>query len=250
MTFGSGLLTVENAQTIAYSGGYSSYSWTIPSSTTSSSSVVSPGYNPSNYAKSMFTVYNTSATTSYYEANIVQATGTSSSTPENIIANNVMSVPLMTLSCAVDSSNNLLYYEAVGDLTLNAPTNPSSSIYNIFLNLVLYNSVSGLNTNSSLPWLNGYTYGSTTSTDIKAQAPICDVILKLSSTGSETTTAVFSLNSTEVTVANSTGPITSSNSATQGATTFILNFPLSSIFPQISVPGIVYRVKAEIIGYI
>jgi hypothetical protein len=63
-------------------------------------------------------------------------------------------------------------------------------------------------------------------------------------------TAVFSLNSSEIAANDGVAPVSSTNSAKPGSTLFTLCFPISSIFPQISTPGVIFRLKAEIVGYI
>lgn len=263
----SGPLTVLNGTTggpnnngMAYVGWASNYPYgsaTVSAGgTTGSTNADIPGYAAPTTSTQLsnFTVYNTGATTEYYASFIIQqqltpGTANPSSYSSSQIANNVLSVPVYSLTCAVDSNNYILYYSAVADLIMNTPTNPSSSVYNIFLNLNLYNSNSGIQGASSIPFFSNYVYTSTNA--------VCDVLLTLSSMGSTSVSSVFTLTSQDI-AANGAGensPVGATNTdgttttATVGATLFTINIPVSSVFPQISTPGILYRLKVELLGY-
>jgi hypothetical protein len=245
---------------MAYVGWASNYPY--GSATISSSNAISgdylPGYAPSNTngQLSNFTVYNTGATTEYYASFIIQqqlASGSNpAASPTLQVANNVLTVPVYSLTCAVDAANQILYYSATADLILNTPTNPSSSVYNIFLNLNLFNAASGIQSSScaNIPYFENYTYNTTD--------PVCDVLLTLSSMGSTSVSSIFTLTSQDI-AANSCAnalPIggtdtsgTQLTTATNGDTLFTINIPISSVFPQISTPGILYRLKVELLGY-
>jgi hypothetical protein len=265
----SGPLTVLNGSDMAYTGWASNYAYGTPTvSTSNSPSGITnniPGYNPVNYQNKLsnFTIYNTGATTQYYASFIIQqqlsATTSNPPTTTNApfqVANNVLSVPVYSLTSAVDSASNILYYSVTADLLLNTPTNPSSSVYNIFLNLNLFDANSGLQGSSStpistsIPYFLNYTYGSSD--------PVCDVLLTLSSMGSTSVSPIFTLTSQDIS-ANSPSsgststanyePVSDNNVAVSASTLFTLNIPVSSVFPQISQPGILYRLKVELLGY-
>jgi len=250
----SGILNIVNCSSVAYNREYSTYPYATPTSAATGKTV--PGYNPTGVAKSHFTVYSQSASTQYYASFILQSQNTS--TPSSSIANSVVAVPVYIQECAtatVDVSGvsvrQILYHSSVADVTLNAPTNPNSSVYNIFMNMSLFDTVSGAppgdtSGGSTYPYFKNYTYNGT--------APICDVLLTLSAQGKDMETAVFSLSSQQIT-ANSTtspsSPISTNITASQlGQILLTMNLPISSIFPQISTPGIIFRIKTEIIGYV
>jgi len=261
----SGPLTVLNANDIAYVNWASNYQYgtTTVSSTNTVSNDTTPGFAPMGTQLSNFTVYNTGASTEYYTTFIIQqqlqanSNPSSSSTSQPVqVANNVLSVPVYSLTCATDPSGNILYYSATADLILNSPTNPSSSVYNIFLNLNLFDSSSTTNISSSccLPFFQNYSYGTTNN--------VCDVLLTLSSMGSTSYSSIFTLTSQDI-AANSytnncaiggfatsgTSSGSQITSATNGDTLFTINLPISSIFPQISTPGILYRLTIELLSY-
>jgi len=249
----SGPLTVLNGSDMAYTGWASNYPYgtaTVSSGgSPSTGDTYIPGYNPVTTTNQLsnFTVYNTGASTQYYASFIVQqevSSGNNPSSPSTSayqIANNVLSVPVYSLTCATDSKYNLLYYSATADLVLNTPTNPSSSVYNIFLNLNLFDSASGIQGQTSIPYFQNYSYGNPTA--------VCDVMLTLSSMGSSTVSSVFTLTSQDISANYSTEPVSTNNTPVSGQTLFTLNIPVSSVFPQISTPGILYRLKVELLGY-
>jgi hypothetical protein len=259
----SGPLTVLNANDIAYVNWASNYQYgttTVTSTSTSVTNNTTPGYQPLTTPLSNFTVYNTGASTEYYATFIIQQQLSPNQNPSgstNVqVATNVLSVPVYSLTCATDPSGNILYYSATADLILNSPTNPSSSVYNIFLNLNLFDSSSTTSISSSccLPFFQNYSYGTSNN--------VCDVLLTLSSMGSTSVSSIFTLTSQDI-AANSyqyacaiggysTSAISTGSqitTATNGDTLFTINLPISSIFPQISTPGILYRLTVELLSY-
>lgn len=274
----TGLLQILNASSLAYTGWLSNYDFGIAqdsdgainangSSTTSTANSYLPGFSPvsclstDQFLTSNFSVYNTGATTPYYATFVIQnqttaGTSNQSANPSSTgtTFTNVLQAPLYCMSFASDNKYNLLYFSATADLILNSPTNPSSSVYNIFLNMNILNQLTPDTSTDNLPWFANYL----TSTD--GSAPVCDVLLTLSSTGSTQQSAIFTLTAAQVS-ANSAGnnggagtPVSYTTSggtslAASGTTLFTINLPISSIFPSISVPSIIYRLTIQLLGY-
>jgi len=235
---GQGLLKVLNCSSVAYKSNYSTYPYSAGSSTNNNT----PGYNPTSVANSHFTVYSQTAASPYYTTFIQQTISTDGTTGTGGVSTSIISFPAYIQKFAVDADpagGNLLYMCAMADLTLNSPTNPNSSVYNIFLNLGIFSN--GVNS-QPFPFLKKYQYGKTNG--------VCDVILSLEANGKMEETAVFSLNSSEIAANDGVAPVSSTNAAKSGTTLFTLCFPISSIFPQISTPGVIFRLKAEIVGYV
>ena len=227
---------MSNCSDVVYNSNYSTYPY-APGSVSNNNT---PGYNPTTVANSHFTVYSQSAASPYYTTFLQQTVSTDGQSGDGV-ATNIMTFPAYIQKLAVDSATSLLYMCAIADLTLNSPTNPNSSVYNIFLNLGMFSDTPN---KAPFPFLKKYQYGQTNG--------VCDVILSLEANGKMEETAIFSLNSSEI-AANSGGvaaPVSATNKAVPGQTLFTLSFPISSIFPQISTPGVVFRLKAEIVGYI
>lgn len=251
----SGILNIVNCSSVAYTKGCSTYPYPQVGSSTSSTQAV-PGYNPTSYGNSHFTVYSQSASTQYYASFILQEQNASE--PSESIANSVIAVPVYLQECAtaVDASGvrNILYHSSVADVTLNAPTNPNSSVYNIFMNMSLFDTVSNAppGTSKSTDTTDSFTYPFFKNYTYDGTAPICDVLLTLSAQGKDMETAVFSLSSQQITANSSSKPTTQPSDITTnlGKNILTLNLPISSIFPQISTPGIIFRIKTEIIGYV
>jgi hypothetical protein len=231
-----------------------------------------PGYNPSSNANSHFTVQTQINSTQYFASFVLQEIGTDTD-PKNSIANSVIAVPVylqesatalytpedvsgLNIKATFVGTPYILYHSSIADVTLNTPTNPSSSVYNIFMNMSLFDSRSGtppgttVSEGTTVIYPSFYYYQGATTTNL------CDVLLTLTAQGKDMETAVFSLSGQQISANNPNGPLggtgTNSNtfSSNPGQNLLTLNLPISSIFPQISTPGITFRIKTEIIGYV
>lgn len=228
------LLYVYNAIDNAYKGYYSNTSYVTGATD-------NPGYDPINHQGifSNFTVFNTGVTTPFFATFIAQQ-------PASQYATNVVEVPVYVMQGATDVNNNLLYFMGTFDLILNSPTNPSSSNYNIFLNMGLYGPTapSGTSSDTNLPYLPLMPPSPTNST-----VPVCDVQLSLWSNGQSVSTPIFALTAAEISCTNYNNGVSVGSSTTGGQTLYTLNVPLSSVFPQIAMSGITYRGTVEVFPY-
>jgi len=244
MSYANGLLYNFQSQGLAYN------TYNSLSSFDSNADPAGGGPNPAsgNGSTGYITVYNTGATTDYYASFLNPSTQQQPS--------GVLNVSSFTMMSSVSSAYYLNYYCAKFQLSLNSVTNPSSSVYNIFLNLFLLNQPPTTDVSGSTgdvypyPFLPVFASTSTTLT-----TPACDVLLTLCSQGQKISTPIYSLLVNQISLADYTSSSTPTTYYTAGTspgvgnTLFILNLPLSSIFPSINTPGITYDCTVEVFPY-
>jgi hypothetical protein len=273
----SGLLNLLDTSSVAYLNGCSNYPYE-QYSTSTSSSTIQPGYDPPNNGLSHFTVYNGTNSTPYFASFILQQQQVSTTQEitdvQQSIANSIISVPVYIQESATANftatdgpdatwagTPYFLYHSSIADVTLNSPTNPNSSVYNIFMNMTLFDYQSGSPPSGATDAsgfiavysiFKKFRYTTTTNSFSNSSSdPVCDVLLTLSAQGKTMESSVFSLSSQQITVGNP-NPIKDTNTfnSKPGVAVLSINLPISSIFPQISTPGITFRIKTEIIGYV
>jgi hypothetical protein len=245
------LLSTYNAiypNNYAYNNLTSDFYYQIISNTGSNGSDPEPpaesqvsGTTSGSQAISAFTV-NTSGNSTYaYSSFLTPTSGTSIQ---------VITFTSYDMEMAVDSSGNLMYFKAMFDFVLNTPTNPSSSAYNIYLNLMMYGPygpIAGSSENFNIP---NWTTSKTTINNV------FDAVMSVSSSGQTSQTGIFTLNQTQILqYTTDTSVLSSSNFPTSFGTTtpfntqFTVSIPFSSIFPNINTAGVVYRGVVELFPY-
>jgi len=239
------LLSTYNAiypNNYAYNNLTSDFYYQIISNTGSNGSDPEPpaqsqvnGSTSGSQAISAFTV-NTSGNSTYAYSSFL--------TPTSSTSIQVITFTSYDMEMAVDSSGNLMYFKAMFDFVLNTPTNPSSSAYNIYLNLMMYGPYGP--TSNSLENFNIPNWSTSTTTINN----VFDAVMSVSSSGQTSQTGIFTLNQTQILqfISSSDFP-TSFGTTTSQKTQFTVSIPFSSIFPNINTAGVVYRGVVELFPY-